>query len=164
MIWLPESKEHPTRKLGVTPGQGVPAEPRAPALTRSPGPAAPGLTHRAARDVRSSMTNPAPPLAFALAKTLRFSSWSPHLLTATLLGTLPLALAAASPVEPSFPAPASIQWAEQGWNAAERENWHHRSAGQAFGPLSWVQAVELPGNERRLMDPDHLREFGFLTK
>lgn len=81
-----------------------------------------------------------------------------------LLCALQLALVAAAPIEPSFPAPTSIRWAEQGWSDAEREGWHHRSAGQAFGPLSWIQAVEQPGSSRRLMDHDNLRELGFLTK
>jgi mono/diheme cytochrome c family protein len=69
-----------------------------------------------------------------------------------------------APTPDSFPAPSAISWAPQGWSDAERESWHHRSAGQAFGPLSWVQAVEDPASDRRLMDPDNLRELGFLTK
>ncbi|MEN9813717.1 MAG: hypothetical protein RL479_2403, partial [Verrucomicrobiota bacterium] len=110
------------------------------------------------------MKNPALPAVSALARNPRVRAPLTCLLAGALLGGLPLALDAASPVKPSFPAPASIRWAEQGWNAAERENWHHRSAGQAFGPLSWVQAVEQPATERRLMEPDNLRELGFLTK
>lgn len=100
----------------------------------------------------------------ALARSTRAESPWARLFAGALLGSLPLALGAAAPAEPSFPAPTSIRWADQGWNAAERERWHHRSAGQAFGPLSWVQSVEQPGNERRLMERDNLREFGFLPK
>lgn len=83
-----------------------------------------------------------------------------------LLVSLLLAACADRPatIAESFPAPSSIRWAAQGWGDADREDWHHRSAGQAFGTLSWVQAVEEPSSERRLMDRDNLRELGFLTK
>lgn len=110
------------------------------------------------------MNLPVRRLASFLAGISLVRSRRSYLRAVALLGPLPTVLGAAAPVAPSFPAPASIRWAEQGWNAAEREDWHHRSAGQAFGPLSWVQAVEQPANDRRLMEPDNLRELGFLTK
>ena len=110
------------------------------------------------------MKIPLLPAVSALAGNPRCRAPLPRLLAGALLGAVPLALDAASPVEPNFPAPASIRWAQQGWNADEREAWHHRSAGQTFGPLSWVQSVEQPGNAQRLMAPDNLRELGFLTK
>ena len=110
------------------------------------------------------MKIPLLPAVSALAGNPRCRAPVSRLLAGALLGAVPLALDAASPVEPNFPAPASIRWAQQGWNADEREAWHHRSAGQTFGPLSWVQSVEQPGNAQRLMAPDNLRELGFLTK
>jgi hypothetical protein len=49
---------------------------------------------------------------------------------------------------------------EQGWSAATRANFHHKSQGSELMPAAWFAALEESGSTRRL--PDSLEKFGFL--
>ncbi len=75
------------------------------------------------------------------------------------LASLPLfLLGAQSP--PSWSGP--VRNAEQGWTETQRNLWYSINQGSRLMPLSWMRALEQPGNSRPFLAPDHIAGFRYI--
>src|SRR5262249_42449579 len=50
----------------------------------------------------------------------------------------------------------------QGWSTSQKANWYTLSQGSRLIPLSWLRALEQPGNGRPFLDAAHITMFGYL--
>jgi len=61
------------------------------------------------------------------------------------------------------PAPAAGQANAQGWTPDQQKFWYYTSQGSRLIPLSWLKALEQPGNSQPFLTPAFIQSFGLLV-
>ena len=58
--------------------------------------------------------------------------------------------------------PAADASLDQGWSGQQKASWYARSQGSRLLPLSWLQALEVPGASMPFLDRAHIEKFRYL--